>query len=179
MTATLELEETFAIVKAPGTTSTRATNRLGRPMNRQGFTIIPHLDPFIGSWLDFDPQGLNGHMEIVSSNTMVVSDSGVAVKAKFVTRTDYPWLTHVTLPDGAALPLGAEVFDDSSRTVGVVGQGGLLYARVPQTGGGVSVVRSERSGQRCRLAYVIHGDVTQQVSHGTPHQIYRPGTREK
>ncbi|XJP25231.1 FimD/PapC C-terminal domain-containing protein [Klebsiella pneumoniae] len=88
-------------------------------------------------------------MEIVSSSTTVVPDSGAAVKVKFVTRTGYPWFAHVTLPDGAAPPLGAEVFDDNGRAVGAVGQGGLLYARVPQDHGSVSVVWGERSGQRC------------------------------
>jgi outer membrane usher protein len=77
-------------------------NRLGQPINRQGFTIIPYLDPFTDNWLDLDPQGLNDHVEIVSSSTTVVPDSGAAVKVKFVTRTGYPWFAHVTLPDGAA-----------------------------------------------------------------------------
>ncbi len=66
-----------------------------------GFTIIPYLDPFTANWLDLDPQGLNDHVEIVSSSTTVVPDSGAAVKVKFVTRTGYPRFAHVTLPDGA------------------------------------------------------------------------------
>ena len=109
MTATPELGETFAIVEAPGAVGARVANRLGQPINRQGFTIIPYLDPFTDNWLDHDPQGLNDHVEIVSSSTTVVPDSGAAVKVKFVTRTGYPWFAHVTLPDGAAPPLGAEV----------------------------------------------------------------------
>ena len=179
MTATPELGETFAIVEAPGAAGARVANRLGQPINRQGFTIIPYLDPFTDNWLDLDPQGLNDHVEIVSSSTTVVPDSGAAVKVKFVTRTGYPWFAHVTLPDGAAPPLGAEVFDDSGRAVGAVGQGGLLYARVPQADGSVSVVWGERSGQRCRLAYAIRDDAAQQVSSPTPHQVCRPGIKEK
>ncbi len=179
MTATPELGETFAIVEAPGAVGARVANRLGQPINRQGFTIIPYLDPFTANWLDLDPQGLNDHVEIVSSSTTVVPDSGAAVKVKFVTRTGYPWFAHVTLPDGAAPPLGAEVFDDNGRAVGAVGQGGLLYARVPQDHGSVSVVWGERSGQRCRLAYAIRDDAVQQVSSGTPHQVCRPGIKEK
>ncbi|HBX3958193.1 TPA: fimbrial biogenesis outer membrane usher protein, partial [Klebsiella pneumoniae subsp. pneumoniae] len=179
MTATPELGETFAIVEAPGAVGARVANRLGQPINRQGFTIIPYLDPFTANWLDLDPQGLNDHVEIVSSSTTVVPDSGAAVKVKFVTRTGYAWFAHVTLPDGAAPPLGAEVFDDNGRAVGAVGQGGLLYARVPQDHGSVSVVWGERSGQRCRLAYAIRDDAVQQVSSGTPHQVCRPGIKEK
>ncbi|WP_176216424.1 FimD/PapC C-terminal domain-containing protein, partial [Klebsiella pneumoniae] len=55
----------------------------------------------------------------------------------------------------------------------------LLYARVPQDHGSVSVVWGERSGQRCRLAYAIRDDAVQQVSSGTPHQVCRPGIKEK
>ncbi|MBL1816345.1 fimbrial biogenesis outer membrane usher protein, partial [Klebsiella pneumoniae] len=80
MTATPELGETFAIVEAPGAVGARVANRLGQPINRQGFTIIPYLDPFTANWLDLDPQGLNDHVEIVSSSTTVVPDSGAAVK---------------------------------------------------------------------------------------------------
>ncbi|HCI6754540.1 TPA: fimbrial biogenesis outer membrane usher protein, partial [Klebsiella quasipneumoniae subsp. quasipneumoniae] len=115
----------------------------------------------------------------VSSSTTVVPDSGAAVKVKFVTRTGYPWFAHVTLSDGAAPPLGAEVLDDSDQAIGAVGQGGLLYARVPQVRGSVSVVWGERSAQRCRLDYAIHGEAAQQDSRGTPHQVCRPGLKEK
>ncbi|PLK37995.1 hypothetical protein CWN74_20930, partial [Klebsiella pneumoniae] len=54
-----------------------------------------------------------------------------------------------------------------------------LYARVPQDHGSVSVVWGERSGQRCRLAYAIRDDAAQQVSSPTPHQVCRPGIKEK
>ncbi|MGP4875403.1 hypothetical protein ACTXQV_25620, partial [Klebsiella pneumoniae] len=37
----------------------------------------------------------------------------------------------------------------------------------------------ERSGQRCRLAYAIRDDAAQQVSSPTPHQVCRPGIKEK
>ncbi len=155
-------------------------NRLGQPINRQGFTIIPYLDPFTANWLDLDPQGLNDHVEIVSSSTTVVPDSGAAVKVKFVTRTGYPLVCHVTLPDGAAPPLGAEVFDDNGRAVGAVGQGGLLYARSaarPRQRLG-SMGRTQR-GNAAGLAYAIRDDAVQQVSSGTPHQVCRPGIKEK
>ncbi|OSL84470.1 fimbria/pilus outer membrane usher protein [Escherichia coli] len=178
MTATPELGETFAIVEAPGATGARVANRPGQPINRQGFTIIPYLEPFTDNWLDLDPQGLDDHVEIVSSSTTVVPDLGAAVKVKFVTRTGYPWFVHVTLPDGAVPPLGSEVFDDSGQVVGAVGQGGLLYARVPHLHGSISVVWGERRGQRCGLAYDIHGDTAQQVSIGTLHQVCRPGLKE-
>ncbi|MCS6039274.1 fimbria/pilus outer membrane usher protein [Klebsiella pneumoniae subsp. pneumoniae] len=171
--------ETFAIVEAPGAVGpgwlTALDSRLTARVLRSSLTSIL----FAANWLDLDPQGLNDHVEIVSSSTTVVPDSGAAVKVKFVTRTGYPWFAHVTLPDGAAPPLGAEVFDDNGRAVGAVGQGGLLYARVPQDHGSVSVVWGERSGQRCRLAYAIRDDAVQQVSSGTPHQVCRPGIKEK
>ncbi len=108
--------------------------------------IIPYLDPFTANWLDLDPQGLNDRVEIISSSTTVVPDSGAAVKVKFATRTGYPWFARITLPNGEAPPLGAEVFDDSERAVGAVGQGGLLYARVPQTRGSVSLVWGRAPG---------------------------------
>jgi outer membrane usher protein FimD/PapC len=153
-------------------------NRLGQPINRQGFTIIPYLDPFTANWLDLDPQGLNDHVEIVSSSTTVVPDSGAAVKVKFVTRTGYPWFAHVTLPDGAA-PRWARRC--STTAVGRLAPSVRAGCCMPGAAdhGSVSVVWGERSGQRCRLAYAIRGDAAQQVSSGTPHQVCRPGIKEK
>ena len=37
--------------------------------------------------------------------------------------------------DGNTPPLGAEVFDSKEIAIGAVGQGGLLYARVPTSRG--------------------------------------------
>ncbi|STU66889.1 outer membrane protein [Klebsiella pneumoniae] len=131
MTATPELGETFAIVEAPGAVGpgwlTALDSRLTARVLRSSLTSIP-LPLTAGS----RSAGSERPCGDCSSSTTVVPDSGAAVKVKFVTRTGYPWFAHVTLPDGAAPPLGAEVFDDNGRAVGAVGQGGLLYARVPQ-----------------------------------------------
>ncbi|HBX7437492.1 TPA: fimbrial biogenesis outer membrane usher protein, partial [Klebsiella pneumoniae] len=93
---------------------------------------------------------------IVSSSTVVVPDSGAAVKVKFATRTGYPWFANVTLSDGNTPPLGAEVFDSKEIAIGAVGQGGLLYARVPDIKGVLHVVWGDNSVQRCQLAYSVN-----------------------
>ncbi|WP_228299768.1 hypothetical protein, partial [Klebsiella pneumoniae] len=49
----------------------------------------------------------------------------------------------------------------------------------PQDRGRVSVVWGEGSGQRCRLDYGMRDEGVQQVSSGTPHQVCRPGIKEK
>ncbi len=178
MTATPELGKRFAIVEAPGAVGARVANRLGQPINRQGFTIIPYLDPFTANWLDLDPQGLNDHVEIVSSSTTVVPDSGAAVKVKFVTRTGYPCLP-MSRCRMARRPAGRGGVR-RQRSGGWRRRSGRAAvcpsaARPRQRLGSMG----ERSGQRCRLAYAIRDDAVQQVSSGTPHQVCRPGIKEK
>ncbi len=166
-------------MEAPGAAGARVANRLGQPINRQGFTIIPYLDPFTDNWLDLDPQG----SERPCGDCLQQHDGGARFGRGGEGQICHAYRLSLVCPCHAAgwrgAPLGAEVFDDSGRAVGAVGQGGLLYARVPQADGSVSVVWGERSGQRCRLAYAIRGDAAQQVSRGTPHQVCRPGIKEK
>ncbi|WP_228716397.1 FimD/PapC C-terminal domain-containing protein [Klebsiella oxytoca] len=73
------------------------------------------------------------------------------MKISYQARQGYPLLITVT---GAAhpLPFGTEVHDASGRTVGYVGQGGQIYARVEQVRGVLTVRAGEQS---CRLAYVL------------------------
>jgi outer membrane usher protein FimD/PapC len=78
------------------------------------------------------------------------------VKVKFATRTGYPWFANVTLSDGNTPPLGAEVFDSKEIAIGAVGQGGLLYARVPDIKGVLHVVWGDNGVQRCQLAYSVN-----------------------
>ncbi|WP_280175764.1 FimD/PapC C-terminal domain-containing protein, partial [Escherichia coli] len=61
-----------------------------------------------------------------------------------------------TLSDGNTPPLGAEVFDSKEIAIGAVGQGGLLYARVPDIKGVLHVVWGDNSVQRCQLAYSVN-----------------------
>lgn len=154
--ATPDIGETFAIVQAPKAAGATVANRIGRPVDNRGYTIIPYLNPFTENWLDLDPQGISDQVEIVSSSTVVVPDSGAAVKVKFATRTGYPWFANVTLSDGNTPPLGAEVFDSKEIAIGAVGQGGLLYARVPDIKGVLHVVWGDNSVQRCQLAYSVN-----------------------
>ena len=111
-------------------------NRIGRPVDNRGYTIIPYLNPFTEKtgWISIRKE-LAIKLRSLSSSTVVVPDSGAAVKVKFATRTGYPWFANVTLSDGNTPPLGAEVFDSKEIAIGAVGQGGLLYARVPDIKG--------------------------------------------
>ncbi|MEY0927994.1 fimbria/pilus outer membrane usher protein, partial [Klebsiella quasipneumoniae subsp. quasipneumoniae] len=70
--ATPDIGETFAIVQAPKAAGATVANRIGRPVDNRGYTIIPYLNPFTENWLDLDPQGISDQVEIVSSSTVVV-----------------------------------------------------------------------------------------------------------
>nr|WP_246500124.1 FimD/PapC C-terminal domain-containing protein [Pseudomonas cyclaminis] len=59
--------------------------------------------------------------------------------------------------DGRPLPFGADVFDEDDASVGVVGQGGKAFVRVPRTQGQLTVRWGSSPRATCTLRY--HLDV--------------------
>jgi outer membrane usher protein len=77
------------------------------------------------------------------------------VRLKFNTRTGYALLVRSALEDGQPLPLGAAVYDSGGASIGMVGQGGQVYARAAEREGRLSVRWGEAPGQRCEIPYQI------------------------
>ncbi len=104
--------------------------RLWTAAYRQGFTIIPYLDPLTANWLGFSiPQGLNDPCgDCHPAARRWLPDSGGRLKVtNMVTRTGYPLSVAPcsTLPDGRGLPSAGRggVRRTTRRAVGAVGSG--------------------------------------------------------
>ena len=62
-------------------------------------------------------------------------------------------LITATGTDGELLPFGATVLDSSGTTIGVVGQGNQVYARVPNDQGTLTVKWGEGKEDLCVIGY--------------------------
>lgn len=160
------LSDSFALVEASGASGAMLKNGMGARINNSGYAIMPSLTPYRYNEVVIDPQGVkNNNIELSSQSGRIAPYAGAMVKVKVKTTEGYPLL--LSVENGSELlSLGENVFDKNNEVVGMVSQGGMIYARVKQMSGTL-FTRSE--GQRCTLPY----DIVDKTSTQT---IYRAST---
>lgn len=149
------LSETFGVVEAPGASGAGVRNGLGARVDGAGFAIIPSLAPYRYNDVGLDSQGINRNAELDGSLQRVAPSAGAAIRLKFATRIGYALLARVTTESGKPLSLGAPVNGNDGVNVGMVGQGGQVYARVGQTEGVLTVKWGELPSERCSFPFRI------------------------
>ncbi|SCK56425.1 outer membrane usher protein [Variovorax sp. HW608] len=149
------LSETFGVVEAPGASGAGVRNGLGARVDDAGFAIIPSLAPYRYNDVGLDSQGINRNAELDGSLQRTAPSAGAAVHLKFSTRIGYALLARVATESGKPLPLGAPVIGSDGASVGMVGQGGQVYARVGQAEGVLTVKWGDAPSQRCDFPFSI------------------------
>lgn len=149
------LGDTIAIVEARGAKGASLTNAPGVRVDRHGYAIVPYLTPYSLNTVEIDPKGSPADVEIKETSQKVAPHLGSVVMLHYQTVRGRTLLAHATLPDGKPLPFGADVIDPSGSSVGAVGQGGQIYARVPADSGTLTAKWGERSDQRCSFGYAV------------------------
>ena len=129
-------------------------NGQGARIDSNGYDIIPSLTPYRYNPISLDPKGINKHTELKSTQSRVIPYAGAAVKAAFDTLS-YGVLIKAKINGTDALPLGANVVDDQNHVVGRSGQASLIYARVRERQGTLTVRWGERADERWRVSYVL------------------------
>lgn len=147
------LGDTFALIEAKGAAGATVRGGQGSRINSSGYALVPSLTPYRYNAVSLDPQGIDGQSELVESERQVAPYAGAAVKVTFKTLAGHALLIKALQVDGSPLPLGAMVTDDNGMTIGVVGQGGLLYARASGDKGLLTVQWGDTPFKTCRLPY--------------------------
>ncbi|MDF5983261.1 fimbria/pilus outer membrane usher protein [Pseudomonas aeruginosa] len=89
----------------------------------------PSLSPYRYNPISLDPVGIDPDAELLETERKVAPYAGASVRVTFRTLTGHPLLIQARREDGGVLPLGAVVVDDGGAAIGMVGQGGQVYAR--------------------------------------------------
>lgn len=121
--------DTIGIVYVPGAYGARVNNAVGARIDRSGYAIVPYLTPYSLNTIQIDPKGLPLSVQLDSTSAQVAPYAGAVVMLKFKTKSGRTLIARTHLPDGAALPFGAEVADEKGNVLGVVGQAGQVLAR--------------------------------------------------
>lgn len=98
---------------------------------------------------------MNAEVELQSGSKRIVPYAGAISRVKFMTTSGKAALINTTLPDGDQPPMGADVTDGHGESVGMVGQGGQIYARLAEQSGVLFVQwgQNPRSDARSGINY--------------------------
>ncbi|WP_411377960.1 fimbria/pilus outer membrane usher protein [Enterobacter bugandensis] len=146
--------DTFALVEAKGAEGASVSSYPGVRIDSKGYALVPYLNPYQLNDIYLDPKGMPDDVELASTSQKVAPYSGAVVKMKYDTKRGTPVLINATRL-GDPVPFGAEVVDAKGLTVGSVGQGGQIYARVEQEQGQLIVKWGEGKTNQCRVGYKL------------------------
>lgn len=151
MTLTPFRSETIAVVHAPGAAGAKVAGYPGLKLDASGNAVVPYLRPYELNEVAIDPQGTSLDVELSETSQQIAPRDGAVVFLKYGTSTGRAILFNVRLASGEGLPFGAAVKDEQGLTVGVVGQGGQLYARLQENTRKLSISWGGRAHERCTL----------------------------
>lgn len=146
--------DTFTLVEAKGAEGAAIPSYPGVTIDRFGYALFPSTNPYQLNDVVIDPKGISENAELENTSQKIVPRYGAVVKAKFDARQGRPVLIQANF-GGNTLPFGADVFDENGISVGVVSQGSLIYARVPNDKGSLHIKWGDDENEQCRVNYAL------------------------
>ncbi|WP_244972954.1 MULTISPECIES: fimbria/pilus outer membrane usher protein [Pseudomonas] len=143
--------DTIAVVSATGAQGAEVLGYPGVRLDGQGNAVVPYLRPYELNEVGIDPRGASRGVDLAESSRKVAPTAGAVLAVDFATNTGRALLLNVHLVDGSPLPFGANVSLPAGQPLGMVGQGGQLYARVPEGVDQVRVSWGRQASQQCLL----------------------------
>ncbi|MGE9552907.1 fimbrial outer membrane usher protein [Erwinia amylovora] len=147
--------DTFALIHADGAQGATVLNGQGAVIDSAGYAILPSLSPYRKNTITLDTRRMNPDVELNGGSKLVVPYAGAIARVNLATLKGKAVLITVSSRDGTVLPMGAEVFDAEGTAVGMVGQGGQIYARIASASGTLKVKWGNNGSQQCLLRYQL------------------------
>ncbi|MBV6751339.1 fimbrial biogenesis outer membrane usher protein [Pseudomonas chlororaphis] len=152
LTLTPELGDTIGLVNAPGAKGAWVGNNNAQ-VDDNGYAVVPHLTPYRQNVVELDPKDMSHDVELKSASHNVAPRAGSVVVMTYETSSGRALIINALREDGSPLPFGADVFDESSASTGVVGQSSKAFVRVPRDSGQLTVKWGSASTDSCRITY--------------------------
>ncbi|MFT4066108.1 fimbria/pilus outer membrane usher protein [Paraburkholderia sp.] len=154
------LGQAFALVEAKGAEGGRIINGQGARIDSNGYAVVSSLTPYRVNTVALDPSDVPLDVELGNTSEEVVPRANSLVKVKIATTQGMPIFAEVEDQQGKALPMGTELFDESEKSVGIVGQGGLAYLRGLEDHGKLRVRWGNGPAEQCVMPYAIPDNKT-------------------
>lgn len=183
------LGETSALVHVPNAAGISLENGPPSQANQQGYLLAPNLRPYRLNSLVLRTDDLSPETIIENATQQVVPRRGAIVKASFPSRQVMRMVLKLQLPDGRALPFGAQITDAQGRQLAVVGQAGQALVASDEQGQQQLLAQwVEQTTRECRLTLtpqdipVVNGYRIQSLvcqPHSAPRPPAEAGTNEQ
>ncbi|MDT4842458.1 putative outer membrane usher protein LpfC' [compost metagenome] len=142
--------ETFALIEVPDARGVGVDSYAAVRTDRNGYAVVPFVQPYRYNWVNLNTSTLGNDIEIEESSQMVVPTRGSVVKSTFAAVTGRRMQFELTLDNGKKIPFGAQAFDESGKTLGMVDNlSRLLVFGVPDKGR----VEVRWEGNSCAVNY--------------------------
>ncbi|AYZ66791.1 fimbrial biogenesis outer membrane usher protein [Burkholderia multivorans] len=155
VTATPYAADTMAVVAAPAAGGAAVAGYGGIRLDRRGYAVVPHLNPYRLNQIEINPRGLPADVELRTTSQQVAPRQGAVVMLRYPTVKGRPLLIRTTTPDGVELPFGAPVFDGNGDNVGIVSQGGQIYVRITAPNDTLTVKWGRADAWRCSIKVAL------------------------
>nr|WP_233808502.1 fimbria/pilus outer membrane usher protein [Paraburkholderia sp. HP33-1] len=152
------LGQAFALVEAKGANGGRIINGQGARIDANGYAVVSSLTPYRVNTVALDPSDVPLDIELGNTSEEIVPRANSLVKVKIATTQGTPIFAEVSDREGKAMPMGTELFDESEKAVGIVGQGGLAYLRGLEHEGKLLARWGNGAAQHCVMPYTVPDD---------------------
>ena len=157
--------ETFALIHADGAQGAMVRNGQGAVIDSFGYAILPSLTPYKSNTVSLNTLNMSSDAELNGGSQQIVPYAGSIARIQFSTLRGRAVLISLSNNNAVIPPMGAEVRDSDNTVIGVVGQGGELYARIPYDSGTLKVSWGERSSSTCFVKYQVIGKANEGITH--------------
>lgn len=147
------LGETIGLVKVENGEDVRILGAQAAPVDRNGYTVIPHLQPYQLNSVELDFSQAALDMQVDSTNLQAAPRARSVAPFNFTVPPGRVIFIKTVLSDGSPAPFGATLFNEKGEQVGAVGQAGKAEARVIEDTGRLTVKWGENDGQQCTVPY--------------------------
>ncbi|WP_265462694.1 fimbria/pilus outer membrane usher protein [Aeromonas salmonicida] len=145
--------DTFAIIEAKGAEGAELRNNWGSYVDSNGYALVSSLTPYIDNDITLGAGYMSEDIELLDTQQKVVPYAGAIIKVNFETRSGKAVIFVSKVPSGEVVPLGAEISGHQGDNLGVVGQAGLAYVRVPDTTGTITMKWGDKVEEQCHFDY--------------------------
>lgn len=163
--------DTWVVVNAPSAAGAEVSSYPGLKLDHWGNAVMPASMPYQRNQVSLDPKNLSQQVELESTTQNVVPRAGAVVVAEFATQQGYALLLTPARPE-EGLSFGTTVTDSQGNAAGMVGQGGMVYARVNARTGKLFATRDgEGKASTCIIPFRIADETgpVQQVTYTCRH----------
>ncbi|ENC0564834.1 fimbrial biogenesis outer membrane usher protein [Escherichia coli] len=131
-----EINQSSAILTAPGASNTGVTTRTGVKTNINGNAIVSGLSPYKENIVSLNPLELPDNVEVAQTDIKVIPTAGAIVEARFKTNIGGKGFFYLKTISDKPVPFGSVVsVKKNNTTAGIVGEDGEVFlSGLPESG---------------------------------------------